>query len=415
MESLLGWRERYGDLFTVRFLVFGTGVYVADPEAIREMLTGDQSDLHAGEANAPLGAALGERSVLILDGPEHLRQRKLLLPPFQGSAIGAFREVIREVADAEVSGWAVGDRFTMRERMRALTFEVIARAVFGVTEPERIERLRHALTAVMDLAPLFLLPNALRQDLGRFSPWGLLQRRLRAADELLYLEIDRRRLDADPEQRTDVLSLLLRARDEDGEPMTDVELRDELMTMLLAGHETTATGLAFAFDLLPRNPRVLARLRAELAGGDDAYLNAVVTETLRLRPVIDAAERTLTKPRRIGGWELPAGIRVYPAIALVHHREDLYPAPSEFRPERFLDGTTESYSWLPFGGGIRRCIGAALAQAEMAEVIRTIVTRVDLRPSRAEPEPVVIRGVTLVPRHGTPVVVERFPALIRDP
>jgi cytochrome P450 len=406
MESLLGWRERYGDLFTVRFLVFGTGVYVADPEAIREMLTGDQSDLHAGEANAPLGAALGERSVLVLDGPEHLRQRKLLLPPFQGSAIGAFREVIREVADAEVSGWAVGDRFTMRERMRALTFEVIARAVFGVTEPERIERLRHALTAVMDLAPLFLLPNALRRDLGRFSPWGLLQRRLRAADKLLYTEIDRRRLDADLEQRTDVLSLLLRARDEDGKPMTDVELRDELMTMLLAGHETSATALAFAFDLLPRNSRVLARLREELAGGDDAYLNAVVTETLRLRPVIDAAERTLTKPRTIGGWELPAGIRVYPAIALVHHREDLYPAPNEFRPERFLDGTTESYSWLPFGGGIRRCIGAALAQAEMAEVIRTVVTRVDLRPTRAKPDPVMIRGVTLVPRHGTPVVVE---------
>jgi cytochrome P450 len=406
MESLLGWRERYGDLFTVPLLVFGTGVYVADPEAIREMLTGDQSDLHAGEANAPLGAALGEHSVLLLDGAEHLRQRRLLLPPFQGSAVGAFREVIREVAEAEVSGWATGDRFVVRDRMRALTFEVIARAVFGVTEPERIERLRQALTAVMDLAPLFLLPNFLRRDLGRFSPWGLLQRRLRAADDLLYVEIDRRRLETDLEQRTDVLSLLLRARDEDGEPMSNVELRDELMTMLLAGHETTATGLAFAFDLLPRNPRVLARLREELAGGDDAYLDAVVTETLRLRPVIDASERTLTRPRTIGGWDLPAGIRVYPAIAVVHHREDLYPAPNEFRPERFLDGATESYSWLPFGGGIRRCIGAALAQAEMAEVIRTVVTRVDLRPQRAKPDPVVIRGVTLVPQHGTPVVVE---------
>ena len=406
MESLLSWRARYGNLFTVRLLVFGTGVYVADPEAIRDLLTGDQSDLHAGEANAPLGAALGEHSVLVLDGPEHLRQRRLLLPPFQGSAVGAFRKVIREVAEAEVSRWSPGERFTMRDRMRALTFEVIARAVFGVTEPERIERLRQALTAVMDLAPLFLTPDFLRRDLGRFSPWGLLQRRLRAADELLYAEIDRRRLDADLEQRTDVLSLLLRARDENDQPMTNVELRDELMTMLLAGHETTATGLAFAFDLLPRNPRVLARLREELAAGDDAYLDAVVTETLRLRPVIDASERTLTKPRTIGGWELPAGIRVYPAIALVHHREDLYPAPNEFRPERFLDGAVESYSWLPFGGGIRRCIGAALAQAEMAEVIRTVVTQADLRPTRAKPDPVVIRGVTLVPRHGTPVVVE---------
>jgi cytochrome P450 len=406
MESLLGWRERYGDLFTVSFLVFGTGVYVADPEAIRDMLTGDQSDLHAGEANAPLSPVVGERSVLILDGREHLRQRKLLLPPFQGSAIQGFRTVIREVAEAEVSRWSVGERFVMRDRMRALTFEVIVRAVFGVTERERIEQLRSALVSVLDMQMAFVLPNALRRDLGRFSPWGQFQRRLRAADALIYAEIARRRSEADLEERTDVLSLLLRARDEDGEQMTDVELRDELMTMLLAGHETTATSLSFAFDLLPRNPRVLARLREELAAGDDAYLNAVVTETLRLRPVIDASERTLTRPRTIGGWELPAGIRVYPAIALVHHREDLYPEPNEFRPERFLDGAAESYSWLPFGGGIRRCIGAALAQAEMAEVIRTVITRVELRPERAKPEPVVMRGVTLVPRHGTPVVVE---------
>jgi cytochrome P450 len=406
MESLLGWHERYGDLFTVSLLVFGTGVYVADPEAIRDMLTGDQSDLHAGEANAPLSPVVGDKSVLILDGREHLRQRKLLLPPFQGSAIQSFRTVIREVAEAEVGRWKEGERFVVRERMRALTFEVIVRAVFGVTERERIERLRSALISLLKMQMIFVLPNALRRDLGRFSPWGQFQRRLKAADALLYEEIARRRSAADLGERTDVLSLLLRARDEDGEPMTDVELRDELMTMLLAGHETTTTGLAFAFDLLPRSPRVLARLREELAAGDDAYLDAVVSETLRLRPVIDASERTLTKPRTIGGWELPAGIRVYPAIALVHHREDLYPAPNEFRPERFLDGTTESYSWLPFGGGIRRCIGAALAQAEMAEVIRTVVTRVDLRPERAKPEAVVMRGVTLVPRHGTPVVVE---------
>ncbi len=406
MESLLGWRDRYGDLFTVSLLVFGTGVYVADPEAIRDLMTGDQSDLHAGEANAPLSPVVGDKSVLILDGREHLRQRKLLLPPFQGSAVQRFRAVIREVSEAEVGRWKVGERFVMRERMRALTFEVIVRAVFGVTERERIERLRSALVSLLSMQIMFVLPNALRRDLGRFSPWGQFQRRLKAADTLLYEEIARRRSEADLEERTDVLSLLLRARDEDGEPMSDVELRDELMTMLLAGHETTATGLAFAFDLLPRNPPALARLREELAAGNDAYLDAVVTETLRLRPVIDASERTLTQPRTIGGWELPAGIRVYPAIALVHHREDLYPAPNEFRPERFLGGATESYSWLPFGGGIRRCIGAALAQAEMAEVLRAVVTRVDWRPVRAKPEAVVMRGVTLVPQHGTPVIVE---------
>jgi cytochrome P450 len=408
LESLVGWRERYGDVFTVPLLIFGVGVYVADPEAIREMLTGDQSDLHAGEANAPLSPVLGEKSVLVLDGREHLRQRKLLLPPFQGSAIQNFRTVIREVAEVEVGGWREGERFVARERMRALTFEVIVRAVFGVSERERIERLRGALVSLIDMQAIFVLPNALRRDLGRWSPWGQFRRRLRAADALLYEEIARRREETDLEDRTDVLSLLLRARDEDGEAMTDVELRDELMTMLLAGHETTATGLAFAFDLLLRNPRVLSRLREELAGDDDTYLDAVVTEALRLRPVIDANERTLTKPRTIAGWDLPPGIRVYPAIAVVQLREDLYPRPHEFRPERFIEEEATSYSWLPFGGGIRRCIGAALAQAEMAEVIRTVVSRVDLEVTRPEPEPVVMRGITLVPRHGTPVRVRNL-------
>lgn len=405
LESLVGWRERYGDVFTVPLLVFGVGVYVADPDEIRGMFTGDQSDLHAGEANEPLSPVLGRKSVLILDGPEHLRQRKLLLPPFQGSAVQGFREVIREVADAEVSRWRPGETIVMRDRMRALTFEVIVRAVFGVTERERIERLRGALLSLIEMQLIFLMPEPLRRDLGRLSPWGRFQARLRTADALIYEEIGRRRDEADLEERTDVLSLLLRARDEDGKPMSDIELRDELMTMLLAGHETTATGLAFAFDLLPRNPHVLDRLRDELEGDDDAYLDAVVTESLRLRPVIDAAERTLTRPRRICGWDLPAGIRVYPAIAAVHLREDLYPGAREFRPERFLDDGAKSYSWLPFGGGIRRCIGAALAQAEMAEVIRAVVTRVDLEPVRSELEPVVMRGVTLVPRHGTPVRV----------
>jgi cytochrome P450/SAM-dependent methyltransferase len=406
LQSLLGWRERYGDVFTVPLLVFGVGVYVSDPSAIREMLTGEQSDLHAGEANAPLSAVLGDSSVLTLDGREHLRQRKLLLPPFQGSAIQNFRTVIRDVAAADIGNWREGERFVVRERMRALTFEVIVRAVFGVTDTDHIKRLRSTLVSVLDMQAVLFLPDMLRRDLGRFSPWGQFQHRLRAADALIYEEIALRRSEPDLEDRTDVLSLLLRARDEDDQPMTDVELRDELMTMLLAGHETTATGLAFAFDLLLRNPRVLARLREELTVGDDTYLDAVVTETLRLRPVIDANARTLTKPRTIGGWDLPAGIRVYPAIAVVHLRDDLYPQPHEFRPERFIDGDVESYAWLPFGGGIRRCIGASLAQAEMAEVIRTVVASVDLQPTRPDPESVVMRGITLVPRHGTPVVVE---------
>ena len=406
LQMLQAWYRRYGPVFSVRFLTFGKGVYVADPEAIRELFTGDQSDLRAGEANSFMEPVLGPHSVLVLDGPEHLRQRKLLLPPFQGSRVAAFREVIREVAEREVAGWTPGRELVLRERMRALTFEVICHAVFGVTEPGRVQRLREKLIAVIDSNPVLMLVPGMTTDLGPLSPGGRFQRARRQADALLYEEIARRRTDPDLEERTDVLSLLLRARDESGRAMTDEELRDELFTMLAAGHETTATGLAFAFELLLRNPRVLARLREELEGGDgDAYLDAVMKETFRLRPVIDAVERRLTRPRTVAGWELPAGINVFPGIALVHMREDLYPRPFEFRPERFLEEGAESYAWLPFGGGIRRCIGAALAQAEMVEVLRVVVPAVDLRPTRDRPDPVVLKGVTLTPRHGVPVQV----------
>jgi cytochrome P450 len=408
LDVLREWRSRYGDVYTVRFPVFGTGVYVADPVAIRELFTGDQSDLLAGEANSFMSPVLGSRSVLVLDGPEHMRQRKLLLPPFQGSRVAGFRSVIRDVAEREIAGWRPGSRLVLRERMRALTFEVICRAVFGVTDPTRVERLRTALVAVIDMSPLYMISRFARMDLGPLSPGRRFVRRLGAADALIIDEIARRRLEPDLEQRTDVLSLLLRARDENGQPMTDAELRDELFTMLGAGHETTATGLAFAFELLMRNPAVLSRLRAEIdAGEDDNYLDAVVKETLRLRPVIDAAERTLTKPRTVAGWELPAGVKVYPGIALVQMREDLYPRAREFRPERFLDEGAESYSWIPFGGGIRRCLGAALAQAEMAEVLRVAMPAVELRPVRSRPDPVVLRGITLAPRYGVEVDVAR--------
>jgi cytochrome P450 len=386
---------------------FGTGVYVADPDAIRELFTGDQSDLLAGEANSFMEPVLGPHSVLVLDGGEHLRQRKLLSPPFRGSRVAAFRETIRDVAEREIAGWRPGARLVLRERMRALTFEVICRAVFGVTAPERVELLRARLGAVIDSSPLFLILPVTRTNLGPLSPGGRFWRRLHAADQVLYEEIGRRRRAADLAERSDVLSLLLCSRDEQGLGMTDRELRDELITMLGAGHETTATGLAFAFELLLRNPSVLMRLREEIEAGEDSYLDAVVKETLRLRPVIDAAERTLTAPRTVAGWELPAGVKVYPAIVLVHQREDLYPRALEFRPERFLDEGAESYSWLPFGGGIRRCIGAALAQAEMAEVLRVVVPRVELRLMRERPDPVVLRGITLAPKYGVRVEVEK--------
>jgi len=400
LDMLDRWHRRHGDVFTVRFAGFGTGVYVADPAAIRELMTGDQSDLLAGEANSFLEPVLGTHSVLVLDGPQHMRQRRLLLPPFQGSRVAAYREVIRDVAEREVSSWRPGTEIVVRERMRTLTFEVICRAVFGVTDPARVDRLRSALCAVLDQSSLLLVSPVVRRDLGRWSPGGRLARNLRAADALLYEEIAQRRRAEDLDERDDVLSLLLRARDDDGGAMSDPELRDELFTMLAAGHETTATALAFAFELLLRNPAVLARAREAATTGDDAYLDAVGRETLRLRPVLDAAERTLTRPRRVAGWDLPAGIKVYPAIALVHRRGDLYDEPERFRPERFVQDGAESYAWLPFGGGIRRCIGAALAQAELTEVLRVVLARADLQLTRPQADPVVLRGITVAPKHG---------------
>ena len=421
LEALDSWRERYGDVFTVRMTGFGTGVYVGDPAAIKELVTGDQSDLLAGKANSFLTPILGPNSVLVLDGPRHLRQRKLLLPPFQGSHVAGFREVIREVAEREVARWIPGQTVVLRDRMRALTFEVICRAVFGVTEQTRVDRLRDALVRVIDSHPLFMVFAAARRDFGPLSPGRRFADRLRAADALLYEEISLRRGAADLDERADVLSLLLRARDEDGRPLTDSELRDELFTMLGAGHETTATGLSFAFELLHRNPETLARLRKSIAAGEDSYLDAVGQETLRLRPVIDAFERTLTKPRTVAGWTLPPGVKVYPGIWLVQTREDLYPDPHEFRPERFLEDGAESYAWLPFGGGIRRCIGAALAQAEMAEVLRVVIPAVELRLTALDPDPVTLSGITVAPRHGVRAEVVRLrtaknePAGLREP
>ena len=411
LDTLRRWHARYGDVFTAHFIGFGTGVYVADPAAIKQLFTGNQSDLLAGEANSILEPVLGPHSVLVLDGPEHLRQRRLLLPPFHGSRVAAFRSTVREIAEREVARWSPGDSLVLRQRMRALTFEVICRAVFGVTEPARVEGMRHALSAVIDSSPLLMASPLLRKDLGPLSPGGRLARRLRAADALLYDEISRRRGEPDLEERTDVLSLLLCARDDEGRAMTDAELRDELFTMLAAGHETTATALAFAIELLLRNPEKLERLRES---NDDGYAAAIGKETLRMRPVIDAAERTLVAPREVAGWTLPAGVKVYPAIALVHHREDLYPEPDEFRPERFIDDGAESYAWLPFGGGIRRCIGASLAELELSEVLRVVAANVDLELSRSSPDPVVLRGITLVPKHGVPVRVTFKRAPVAD-
>jgi cytochrome P450 len=401
-------RQRYGDVFSSHFPFFGRVVFVADPALVKRVFAGDPAVFHAGAANATmLGDALGEHSLLTLDEGRHMSQRKLLLPPFHGEAVRRYAEMMAAAAAEEVSRWPVGRTFALRPRMQAITLEVILRAVFGVRDGERMELFRARIPRLGELSsPLDWLPF-MQRDLGGLTPAARFRKAVAAVDELIYAEIaERRSLDPDASaDRDDVLTLLLGARHEDGSPMTDVELRDELMTLLTAGHETTATGLSWAFERLLRNPRVLARLVESLDDGDE-YLDAVVKETLRVRPVVVDVARQLQRDIELDGWRLPAGTLVLPAIAAVHVRPDLYPSPQEFRPERFVEVSTESYAWIPFGGGVRRCIGASFAQAEMRVVLREVLRRVRLRAPSERPERPQVRHVTVVPARGCRVIVQ---------
>ena len=399
------WR-RYGDVFTSRFPIFGRVVYIAEPSLVKEVFTGDARTFHAGEANAlALGDALGEHSLLTLDEDRHMSQRKLLLPPFHGEAVRRYVEVMAEATAREVATWPVGKEIELRPRMQAITLEVILRAVFGVRDGERMDLFRERIPPLGELTSILNWLPIMDRDLGGLSPAARARKAFAAVDELIYAEIAERRAAGDDGGRDDVMSLLLRARHEDGAPMTDTELRDELMTLLGAGHETTATGLAWAFERLLRTPRVLERLTGSLE--DDDYLEAVVKETLRVRPVVVDVARKLTSETDVAGWRLPAGTLVLPAIAVLHKRPDLYDSPDEFRPERWLEGNPESYAWIPFGGGVRRCIGASFAQVEMRTVLREVLRRVRLRAPTQRPERGVIRHVTVVPGRGARAMVDQ--------
>jgi cytochrome P450 len=399
-------RRRYGDTFRLEIAYEGTWVFVSDPEDVRRVFTGDPDVLHAGEANRILSPVLGDKSVLLLDGPAHMEQRKLMLPSFHGGRMKRYGKLMGDVAAAEIERWPRGEPYRTRPRMQALTLEIILRAVFGVGEGERLEPLRDQLRRLLDmitdpkrtLVLITLGPDRIR----RFPPF---RRELERVDRLIYAEIADRRAASDLEEREDILSLLLQARHEDGSPMSDRELRDELVTLLVAGHETTATALAWALERLARHPEKLDRLTAEVEAGEDEYLKAVVLETLRLRPVISLVNRTLKEPFEIGGYELPAGVKVAPCIYLVHRRPDVYPEPERFLPERFLESPPGTYTWIPFGGGVRRCLGGAFAQFEMEVVLRELVSRTSIRPARPEPERVFRRAITETPRRGAEVVV----------
>ncbi len=407
---LIRLQRRHGDIFTLSFPYFGRLVYVADPALVKELFTGSPEQLHAGEANATvLEPALGPNSVLTLDEGPHMRQRKLLLPPFHGEQIRRYGELIREVTLEEMESWPVGEPFALRPHTQRITLAVIMRAVFGVHDEARLVRFERLIERFSDRVSAVLAFPMLRRDLGRWSPWSRFLRARAALDEFIYEEIELRRAEGDEDgsERGDILSLLLEARHDDGSPMSDEELRDELVTVLGAGHETTATGLAWAMERLLRSPRALTRLRESLAAGEDDYLDATVKETLRARPVIVDVARKLTTPAAIGGYELPAGTFVMAAIAAMHYREDLFPEPEEFRPERFLDEKADNYAWIPFGGGIRRCIGAAFAEYEMRIVLRTILERADISAPDPKPERVKVRNITLAPGRGTRVVLDR--------
>ncbi len=403
---LFGCQDRYGDMFTLKIVGEGTWVMLADPEAVKQVFTGDPRVFHAGEGNRLLEPLLGPHSLLVLDEKPHMSHRKLLLPPFHGQRMQAYEGTMAEIAAREIAAWPSGTPYRLRPRMQALTLEIILRTVFGAREGEGLAELRDALRDYLNLLsdPRQLLPLVLIGPKRiRRLPW--FRRRMERVEELIYGEIAARRRVGDLERRDDVLSMLVAARHEDGSPIGDAEMRDELLTLLTAGHETTATSLAWAVERLCRHPEKLERLREEVEAGSEEYLTATIQETLRLRPVISIVLRRLTEPVEIGGYELPAGISIAPSVYLVHRNPEVYPDPESFRPERFLDDPPGTYTWIPFGGGVRRCLGAAFAQFEMAVVLRELVKRHRILPVDPRPERIYRRAITETPHRDAEVVL----------
>ena len=400
-------RARFGDMFTIRIANEGTWVMVSDSAHVKQVFTGDPRVFHAGEGNQILRPILGENSVLVLDEKQHIGQRKLLLPPFHGERMQGYGETMAEIAVREIESWPTGTPYKLRPRMQAITLEIILETVFGVHDRARMDPLRAALRGFLDLTtdPRFLAPVLLIGP-ERIRHISAFRRRVERVDELIHAEIAERRLAEDLAEREDILSMLVAARHEDGSPMSDAEIRDELLTLLVAGHETTATALSWAMERLVRHPEKLERLRAEaIAEGEETYLTATIQETLRLRPVIVLVIRKLTEPVEIGGYELPAGASVTPCIHLVHRNPEVYPEPDRFLPERFVDNSPGTYTWIPFGGGVRRCLGAAFAQFEMAVVLKELVKRHQIRPANPASERPFRRAITETPRHDAEVVL----------
>ncbi len=416
IQFVFGARRRLGDVFEVRFVVIPGGVVVTShPDHVRSLFTAKPELVPSLTAESPLRPIVGPNSVLTANGPTHLRQRKLLLPPFHGEAIESYAQMIRDVTERELDRWPVGRPFALAPRMQDITLDVIMSGIFGIEGAPAQGSAEHRLKvtikrlAQVSTSPLALLGEL--SNLGREEPVGLTRAAVAMLDRATYPVIEQRRRAPDLEERRDILSLLVCATGEDGERMTDHELRDELLTLVLAGFETTANSLAWTWERLVRTPAAYERLRDAVRSDSRSadHVEATILEGMRSRPVIPIVGRRVAVPWRLGDYVVPAGQGVSMSILLVHHREDLYPDPFSFRPERWLDGegvrTPPTYEWLPFGGGTRRCLGATLAMAEQRVVLEAMVRRLDLVADRPEPEHAHHRNVTMIPGRGARVVL----------
>ena len=408
-------QRKHGDVYAARGYVRGRPVVTCHPEHARSLFTAAPANVPTLAEESPLRPVLGSGSVLTSNGPRHLRQRKLLLPPFHGESIAAYEQMIAKAAVREIDRWPVGEPFSLAPRMQAITLDVIMAGIFGIEGRPTRGTLEHAMRAsIRQLLWGSTLPGskiAELMNIGHDEPFGLTWLALLVPDRLVHAIIRKRRKQADLESRTDVMSLIMRARTEDGELLTDAELRDELMTLVLAGHETTANQLAWAWERLTRTPTALEALTTAVRGADglsgDEAIEATILEAMRSRPVIPITGRRVQVPWRLGEYGVPADTAIAISILLLHHREDLYPDPFAFRPERWYGHKAGTYEWVPFGGGTRRCLGATLAMAEQRVVLREMVSRLEIEPTWRKPERPVHRNVTMIPAKGGRVVITK--------
>jgi cytochrome P450 len=412
IEYVFRARRELGEVFRVRGMIPGRPVITSHPDHVRSLFTAKPEQAPSLTGESTLRPIVGSNSVLTALGPRHMRQRKLLLPAFHGKAVERYAEMISDATEREIDSWPVGSDFRLAPRMQAITLDVIMSGIFGIEGRPKLGTAEHGLrTATKKLVAASTWPVAQiaeLMDIGRTEPSGITRAALVLLDRPTYAVIAKRRREG-AEDRADILSLLLHAKTEDGETLTDQEIRDELLTLVLAGHETTANSLAWTWERLVRNPAAYDRLRETVRSDEqvEEHVEAAITEGMRVRPVIPMIGRRVTVPWRLGDYAVEAGSPISMSILLLHHREDIYPDPFAFRPERWLTHKPGTYEWIPFGGGIRRCLGAALAMAEQRVVLEAMTRRLDLAADQPEPEHAVHRNVTMIPSRGARVRISQ--------